>query len=106
MGLVDSLKEAYYSVEDKWYSLVDSVSEKVPAIGSFVDVVEEKGIPSFPLAILIVLLLIIGVFFLFTSTSASTISLTILDDSQNPLNGANVAVMQNGEKVKEDLFES
>ncbi len=106
MGLVDSLKETYYSVEDKWYSFVDSVSEKVPAIGSIVDVVEEKGIPSFPLAILIVLLLIIGVFFLFTSTSASTISLTILDDSQNPLNGANVAVMQNGEKVKEDLTDS
>ncbi len=106
MGLVDSLKEAYYSVEDKWYTFVDSVSEKVPAVGSIVDTAEEKGIPSFPLAILIVLLLIIGLFFLFSSTTGSTVSLTILDDNQNPLETASVAVMQNGATIKEDYTNS
>ena len=106
MGLVDSLKETYYSVEDKWYSLVDSVSEKVPAVGSFVDLVEEKGIPSFPLAILIVLLLIVGLFFLFSSSGNSTLSLTILDESNNPLSNATVTVLQNDSTVKTDLTNS
>jgi hypothetical protein len=106
MGITDSIKEAYYSVEDKWYKLVDSVSEKVPAVGSFVDVIEEKGIPSFPVAILVVLLLIIGLFFLFSSTTTSTITLTVLDSSNNPVSDATVIVMQNGEKIKEDLADS
>lgn len=102
MSIVDSLKETYYSVEDKWYKLVDSISEKVPAFGSIVDAIEDKGIPSFPVAIVLVLLIVIGLFFLLTGSAASTISLTVLDSSNNPLETATVIVMQNGATVKED----
>ena len=82
MGVGESLKEFYYSIEDKWYKFIDSVSEKVPAVGGFVDAIEEKGIPSFPVVILLIILLIIALFFLLNSTSSSTLSLTIIDDSK------------------------
>ena len=106
MGVGESLKEFYYSIEDKWYKFIDSVSEKVPAVGGFVDAIEEKGIPSFPVVILLIILLIIALFFLLNSTSSSTLSLTIIDDSKNAIPSALVTVMQGGEKIKEDYTDA
>ncbi len=50
MSFTDSIKDTYYSLEDKWYSFVDKVSEKVPAFGGVIDFIEEKNrIDNYPI---------------------------------------------------------
>ena len=55
-------KDTYFKLEDKWYSLVDKVSDKLPFIGTTIDTIEAKGIPSFPLAIALVLVIVLALF--------------------------------------------
>jgi hypothetical protein len=99
MGVTESIKEAYYSLEDKWYSFVDKVSEKVPAFGGLIDSLEDKNIPTFPAAIILVLLILVLLFFFLTAGNISTLSLTIKDNQGVPLAGATVTVLQNGTPV-------
>ncbi|MDD4250959.1 MAG: SpaA isopeptide-forming pilin-related protein [Candidatus ainarchaeum sp.] len=91
------LKGAYFSIEDKWYSLIDKASDKLPFIGSTVDWIEEKKIPSFPLAILLVILLFLLIYFLIIGTSQALIIGVYENDS--PLLSASVSVYYNGEIV-------
>ncbi len=57
MGLVDSLKDFYFKLEDKYYAFVDWLDKKHIPYYKFVDFVESRGIPSFPLSIALALLL-------------------------------------------------
>jgi len=74
--ITDTLKGYYYSAEDKWYHLIDVISDKVPQFGKVVDIIEDKGVPTFPLAITLVLLLIILISFMFVGTG-STLTITV-----------------------------
>src|SRR3989344_2767047 len=55
--MLDSLKDAYYSLEEKWYGFLDKIESRVHVYG-VIDKVDQV-IPSFILFILIVLLIII-----------------------------------------------
>ena len=92
MGVVDKLKDVYFSLEDKWYALVDKVSDKLPQFGKLIDKIEEKNIPSFPLAIGIVALIIILVIALLLVNAGSALSIGAVDGSNNPVAGATVDV--------------
>ncbi|MFA6065371.1 MAG: carboxypeptidase-like regulatory domain-containing protein [archaeon] len=93
MTVIESLKEGYYSFEDKWYGLVDSISEKVPVFGTVVDSLEDKGVPSFPLAIIIVILLLFLLIVLLTSSNSSSLTLTVVGTDNQPVEGATVVVL-------------
>ena len=93
MAIIESLKEAYYSAEDKWYGFVDGVSDKVPVFGGLVDGLEDKGIPTFPLAIVIVLILLLLIFVLVFGMGNSSVTISILDNTNIPVEGASVVVL-------------
>ncbi|HNV01349.1 MAG TPA: carboxypeptidase-like regulatory domain-containing protein [archaeon] len=92
MSFTDSIKDTYYSLEDKWYSFVDKVSEKLPVFGKAVDFIEEKNIPSFPAAIILIVLIILLLFFLLTSSTTSVLTVGVVDSSELVLSGVNVSV--------------
>jgi hypothetical protein len=94
------LKSAYFSMEDKWYGFVDTISDKIPFVGTAIDKVEEKNIPSFPLAIALLVIIILAIFFLFAG-SGSALTINVNDSSNNPLEGANVSVWFNGDLIDE-----
>ncbi len=103
MGIGETLKDYYYKTEDSWYKFVDNVSQKLPVFGNVVDKIEEKGIPTFPVAIAIVLILLILILFLLFGT-ASSLVVVVKDEAGNPVSGAQVTVFLNG--VQEDYFET
>jgi hypothetical protein len=95
--ITDTLKGYYYSAEDKWYHLIDVISDKVPQFGKVVDIIEDKGVPTFPLAITLVLLLIILISFMFVGTG-STLTITVTDPQGNYVQGAVVKIFFEGEE--------
>ncbi len=58
------LKDIYYSLEDKYYGFLDWLDEKGVPVYGLVDAIEASNIPSFPVFVLVVLLLLFGIFFL------------------------------------------
>ncbi len=93
MGSSNPLKDAYYSLEDKWYGFVDALADKVPAIGGMVDSLEDKNIPTFPLAILAIIVIVLLVAYFLTAGASSTLSLIVRDNSGSAIEGASVIVL-------------
>lgn len=62
-GALDPIKNAYFAVEDKYYAAMDWLEQKakLPVYPMFVEPIETRGIPSFPFALLAMLLVIIGI---------------------------------------------
>ncbi len=61
------LKSFYYKLEDGYYSILDKLHETgIDLYKYFVEPIESKGIPSFPIAIALLLLITGGVFLAFT----------------------------------------
>ncbi|MDP3742329.1 MAG: carboxypeptidase-like regulatory domain-containing protein, partial [Candidatus Micrarchaeota archaeon] len=58
------LKAFYYKLEDKYYALLDSLHEKgIDLYKYFVEPIENRGVPSFPVAIALALVILGGVLF-------------------------------------------
>ncbi|MBT7241241.1 MAG: carboxypeptidase regulatory-like domain-containing protein [Candidatus Diapherotrites archaeon] len=91
----DAIKDAYFSLEDKWFAL----TEKIPGVSSAVDSLENKGVPTFPAFIALIILIIVVLAFTFALTSGAPLSLTIKDQDGNPIVGATVTVFFNGDEV-------
>ncbi|MDD3084192.1 MAG: carboxypeptidase-like regulatory domain-containing protein, partial [Candidatus ainarchaeum sp.] len=89
------LKEIYFGLEDKWYALVDRVSDKLPFVGKAVDKLEEKGIPSFPTAIILLIIILFLIYFLLIGTG-QTMIIGVYDAQNNPVELAKVSVFSNG----------
>ena len=51
----------YASLEDKWYSFVDSIEAKGIPLGKYADFLDNHGIPSFPFTIMLIILIIAGI---------------------------------------------
>ncbi|MFA5763584.1 MAG: carboxypeptidase-like regulatory domain-containing protein [archaeon] len=85
------LKGIYFSMEDKWYSFVDTVSDKLPFFGKVVDGIEDKNIPSFPLAIALIVIIILALFFLLANQGAA-LTILVTDDNDVVLEGATVGI--------------
>ncbi|MDO8537985.1 MAG: hypothetical protein Q7S21_03820 [archaeon] len=63
--MLEGLKDFYYSLEEKWYGVLDKIEEKGVHIYGIIDKIDQV-IPSFILFLLIVLLIILfGALFLF-----------------------------------------
>ncbi len=98
MGVGESLKDIYYSWEEKWYNTLDRIDEKLP-IYKLVDPIDEV-FPSFALFLILffilILVLLLGVFG-FTSTTAATLNLSVVDNEGNPVSYAEVNLKGNNE---------
>jgi hypothetical protein len=100
MGLVDSIKEKYYEWEDKWYDLLDKIEEKGIPIYKVIEPID-KVMPSFALAIILALALIV---FILTAAltqlvpAGLTLNVTVLDSDTEPISGALInATLPSGE---------
>ncbi|NUN11731.1 carboxypeptidase regulatory-like domain-containing protein, partial [Candidatus Micrarchaeota archaeon] len=85
MGVVDFFKKIYFKIEDQYYAFCDAVEKTgIKIYEWFVNPIEKRGIPSFPVFALLSLLLLAGIVFLalgglgsiFQSTNNISISLS------------------------------
>ena len=71
MGALDSLKGFYFGIEDSYYKFAEGLeSGGIPFIRYFVEPIEKSGIPSFPIFIAILLLLVLGIAWLALGATA------------------------------------
>ena len=63
MGVGESLGNFYRSLEDRYYSGIDWLDDKGLSLYPIVEKLEDNKIPSFPVAVLVVVLVLAGVFF-------------------------------------------
>jgi len=85
------LVKAYFAIEDKYYGLMDFLEDnlRIPVYKYFVEPIESRGVPSFPIFIILLLAVFGGLFYLLQPTSFSlTVSVTsaetgaAIDDAQ------------------------
>ncbi|MEK6958906.1 MAG: carboxypeptidase-like regulatory domain-containing protein, partial [archaeon] len=108
VGILDSAKNVYYALEDKWYNFLDKVNNYIP-IYKVVDPID-KVFPSFALSlILFVLFLIILLAFLvstfFSSTGNYLAEVTVLSSTGKPIEGVSLIVL-NGCRLESGEIQS
>ncbi|MBM3282222.1 MAG: hypothetical protein FJY86_02680, partial [Candidatus Diapherotrites archaeon] len=99
------LTEFYHGIEDKYYAGLDWLDKHGIPVYSVVDAIEAQNIPSFPIAALVTLL-VIGGLWVFLSPALlggnATLNVLVQDDTQTPLKG--IAVQLTGEKLSGDAL--
>ncbi|HNV01347.1 MAG TPA: hypothetical protein PKK60_02890, partial [archaeon] len=93
MGVGDSLREIYYSWEEKWYDALDKIDAHLP-IYKVIDPIDQV-FPSFALFLILffILLLIISLgLFGIVGTQQSTLTLSVVDESGAPISFAEVKI--------------
>ncbi|MBN2127295.1 MAG: carboxypeptidase regulatory-like domain-containing protein [Candidatus Diapherotrites archaeon] len=103
MGLMDSVKEVYFSLEDKWYALMDSIEAKGIPVYKVIDPID-KIVPSFALFLglsLIVLIALIALLFMFFFGSGKSMVSFIVSSNGTPLEGVSLMLSQQGNEEKQ-----
>ena len=85
--IIQSVKEAYFKVEDKYYDFLDQLNKKVPVYNAIDPI--DKVVPSLLLFSGIILLLLILLFSFIAFPSQQTV-LQVLDDKSEPIKGIEV----------------
>ncbi len=98
MGLLESVKQGYYSLEEKYYDFLDKVNDKIP-VYEIVDPID-KVFPSFIIfgaAFLVILLLLAGtvISIVFPSVNDSLV-VSVKDPSGKAIEGATVTFLKGG----------
>jgi len=106
-NIMDSIKSFYFSLEDKYYSLMDKLNEKIP-VYKVIDPID-KVVPSFLVLICLLLLLFLGgLMLIFSFLGSSNIAnFVVVSDSGNPLEAVEVdLIFEDGssETVTTDVF--
>ncbi|HLD58567.1 MAG TPA: carboxypeptidase regulatory-like domain-containing protein [archaeon] len=98
-----ALKDLYYRMEDKYYALLDWLDKKGINLYPIVDAIESKNIPSFPIMLLILILIIIAavflVSFLIFPAQAGVIFLVQDASDTTALEGAKITVSAAGNSL-------
>ena len=88
-----SLKETWEKIEDKWYSFLDSLDAKGIPVYKIINPIEKIGIPSLPLFIAIILVLLGGIAFIAAPPAVHGGSITVaVRANGKALEGASIAV--------------
>ncbi len=93
MGVVDSAKDLYFHLEDRYYRLIDRINSRV--LYKIVDKVDSV-VPSFALVLLVIFVLIaLGIMFVLTQgislpVATSELVVKVQDEKGNPLKGVGV----------------
>ena len=100
MGIVDSLKKIYFAIEDKYYALADAIEKTgIKIYEWFINPIEERGWPSFPLFLILVALLLGGVYYgatvFLAGQQTATVRVTVLANGM-PVDGAQVKLFLKG----------
>src|SRR3989344_5183209 len=91
MGLGEQIGNIYSGMEQRFYELMDFLSDKGVPVYAAIDPLEDRGIPSFPVAIGIIALLLFGIFgVFFLSSEPAQVRLSITDSQGNSLSGVSV----------------
>ena len=94
----------YAKVEDKWYALVDWVTQKLHVpLDKLVNAMEEKGIPSLPIFAVFFLLLFCGIAFLALgglAPSSVTFTVSVIANNE-PIDGAQITLSYDQERLVE-----
>ncbi len=98
MALGDTLKDYYKRLEDKYYSLMDYISDKGIPVYRVIDAIESRNIPSFPIFVLLCVLVLAGLAWAVTALlmPASLLTLAVQDEGGNPLAGAAITISAEG----------
>ncbi|MFH1257991.1 MAG: carboxypeptidase-like regulatory domain-containing protein, partial [Candidatus Micrarchaeota archaeon] len=93
MTLQESLNELYEKIEDGYYSACDYIEKqlKLPIYESFINPIEDRGIPSFPIVIFLFLLMISGAAFLLLNSPSTSLKVIVVSEGEN-INGASVTL--------------
>ncbi|MEM4598879.1 MAG: hypothetical protein QW400_04300 [Candidatus Diapherotrites archaeon] len=106
--IMDKLGSIYANIEEKWFELLKALQEKgIPAY-SYAEFLENRGIPSLPFTIAVIVLLLV-IFFSFAGGGAYTdVSLTIIvrDDAGQSLSDVKIEVYNEGQTLKSTTVES
>jgi len=106
--LTGGLKDAYYSIEDQYYSLLDYLEDEqgIPVYEKFVEPIESSAIPSFPVAILSVIVVIaalFGIASLALAPNTATVTINLVSTDGQPVSEANVTLFvdnaETGERI-------
>jgi len=96
-SLVEPFKDMYYLLEDRYYSLLDYLEDErgIPVYEKFVEPVETRSIPSFPVAIvstLVLLAALFGVASLALAPNTATVAISLVSTDGGPVSEANVTL--------------
>jgi len=107
MAVLDSLKEIYEKIEEKYYSFLDWIDGKGVPVYKVVDAIEASNIPSFPIAIIFTLL-VLGLIFIGLSSmfGGGVLEVTINDASDTLISGATITVYAEGKLITEGETEN
>ncbi|MEK6970769.1 MAG: carboxypeptidase-like regulatory domain-containing protein, partial [archaeon] len=89
------LKEFYHGAEDAYYGFLDTLDRHGIPVYSVVDAVEAQNIPSFPIAVFALLLVVGGLFTLLGPALGGgngTLSVLIQGETQDPIEGITVTL--------------
>ena len=86
MALGDTLRDYYKRLEDKYYGLMDYLSDKGIPVYRAIDAIESRNIPSFPIFVLLCVLVLAGLAWAVTAIlmPASMLTLAVQDEGGNP----------------------
>ncbi|MCX6798862.1 MAG: carboxypeptidase regulatory-like domain-containing protein, partial [Candidatus Diapherotrites archaeon] len=98
-----ALRDAYYSLEDKYYGAIEWLDKKGVSLYPLVDALEKKNIPSFPVMLLVLALILVGLFIAFSGFLTPQVAITFaVSDGETgvPVQGAAVSATVNGVEFK------
>ncbi len=94
-----NIREAYANIEDKWYEFLDSLDDKGLHVYKIIDPLEDKGIPSFPLFIGLVIILILALIWALMGSGPSAtggiLNVVVTSNGKN-LQGASISASLGG----------
>ncbi|MBN2067189.1 MAG: hypothetical protein JW744_01850 [Candidatus Diapherotrites archaeon] len=82
MGLKDSLRNGYFAIEDKYYKALDWLEGKGLSLYPLVDAIEKRNIPSFPVVLALIIIIIAGLVLLLGGVFQGTTVSFIVKDSE------------------------
>ena len=94
-----ALKDLYFKAEDGYYKFLDWVDAHGLPIYSLVDVFEDRGIPTFPIALIILIAIIAGIGLLaygIVAPGTSNVMLSVSSDAGAIANADVIITLPNG----------
>src|SRR3972149_6926189 len=100
MAILQTLSEWYAKAEDKFFSTLDWLDSKGVPVYAYSNALESRGIPSFPVTVCLIVLLLFGLAWLLflPAASGTTLDLGLTDQGENALSGVSVKVLDESGK--------
>jgi hypothetical protein len=101
MGVGEQLTNLYLQLEDKYYKFAEWLeAHKIPFIKYFVEPIEKNGIPSFPIAVLLLFVILLGVAAALGAFAPGTTTVRVqLSAEGRPVSDVPVTLLVAGERA-------